>query len=183
MKATTILKLEHREIEKVLAALEQGCDRIEGGDPPPPLFFEQVLDFLRSFADRVHHKKEEDLLFARMIGRGFPREEGPLAVMLEEHERGRALVRRLGETVGRLGEGDDTALGALVEDARTYVALLASHIEKEDHILYPLAENILSEDDDADLVRRFDQADLDMGHKARERYAHLAETLAEAANR
>jgi hemerythrin-like domain-containing protein len=180
MKTTAILKLEHREIEKVLAALEEGCDRIESGDPPPPLFFEQVVDFLRSFADRIHHKKEEDLLFARMTGRGFSSEAGPLAVMLEEHERGRALVRSLGDTVSRLGEGDDSVLGAIVKDARAYVALLASHIDKEDHILYPLAESVLSEDDDADLVRRFDEADRDMGHKARERYSHLAETLAES---
>jgi hemerythrin-like domain-containing protein len=183
MKATMILKLEHREIEKVLAALEQACDHLEAGHSPPPLFFEQTMDFIRTFADRCHHRKEEDLLFARMVERGFPREGGPLAVMLEEHERGRALVARLTAAVAALAAGEDGVEATIVEAGRAYVALLAEHIRKEDHILYPIAESVLTAADDAELVRLFDEADEELGHKTHERYTHLAETLADQAHR
>jgi hemerythrin-like domain-containing protein len=181
MKATTILKLEHREIERVLAALEEACDRLEAGRPPGPLFFEQAMDFIRTFADRCHHHKEEDLLFTTMVERGFAREGGPIAVMLAEHEQGRAEVRRLSAAVARMGAGEEGTEAELVASARAYVALLSDHIRKEDLVLYPLADSVLTPADDEELVRRFDEVDAELGHKAHERYTHLATSLAQQA--
>jgi hemerythrin-like domain-containing protein len=182
MKATMILKLEHREIEKVLAALEEACDNLEARRPMEPLFFEQAMDFIRTFADRCHHHKEEELLFTRMIERGFPREGGPIAVMLDEHEQGRGLVRRLSAAVARLATGEEGTEPEIVASARAYIALLSDHIRKEDLVLYPLADSVLTAADDEELVRRFDEVDAELGHKAHERYTHLARSLAQQAH-
>ena len=95
MKATEILKSEHRMIEQVLNCLEKMAEtacvsRVFDRDSA-----REALEFFRHFADRCHHGKEEDILFQRMIERGFPRQAGPLAVMLHEHELGRSHVRAL----------------------------------------------------------------------------------------
>jgi hemerythrin-like domain-containing protein len=182
MKTTILLKLEHREIEKVLAALEEACDRLEAGRPPGPLFFEQTMDFLRTFADRCHHRKEETLLFSRMVERGFAREDGLLHVMIEEHERARDHIHRLSAAVARLATGAEGTDGDIIASGRACVALLAEHIRKEELVLYPLAETLLTPADDDDLARRFEELDRDLGHRAHERYTHLAGTLAQQAH-
>ncbi|MBW2188922.1 MAG: hemerythrin domain-containing protein, partial [Deltaproteobacteria bacterium] len=52
----------------------------------------RFVSFIRDFADAYHHSKEEDMLFVAMVEQGFPREAGPIAMMLHEHELGRSLV-------------------------------------------------------------------------------------------
>ena len=81
---------EHRVIERVIAVLRQATDALEAGKPVPPQVFNNAIDFIRNFADTCHHAKEEGVLFASMEARGFPRQGGPIQVMLLEHEEGRA---------------------------------------------------------------------------------------------
>jgi hemerythrin-like domain-containing protein len=128
----------------VLGSLETFGVEVEGGLAPER---ERVADygrFFRGFADACHHGKEEDILFQRMIERGFSRESGPVAVMLHEHVVGRghvAALRQVGE-----GEGPVTAVEArlLLESAGAFVPLLRAHIQKEDRILYPMALRVLT---------------------------------------
>lgn len=95
MKATDILMDEHRVIERVLTSLETAAAQLEAGRPVRPGFFIQACDFVKGFADGCHHRKEEGVLFPAMIERGLPREVGPIAMMLSEHEQGRAYTRGL----------------------------------------------------------------------------------------
>ena len=92
MDALDTLMDEHRQIEQVLGSLETFASRLEQGADPAPL--SDFVDFFRSFADRAHHGKEEEILFALMVARGYSREAGPVAVMLHDHEQGRSLVRQ-----------------------------------------------------------------------------------------
>jgi hemerythrin-like domain-containing protein len=78
-KAIEILMGEHRLIEQVLGSLETYVVGIEQGEAPERQTLADYAAFFRGFADACHHGKEEDLLFQRMIERGFPREAGPLA--------------------------------------------------------------------------------------------------------
>ena len=99
-KAIEVLMSEHRLIEQVLGSLETFTSEIEGGLAPEPPLLADYGAFFREFADSCHHGKEEDVLFQRMDERGFPRETGPVAVMLYEHEVGRGHVsalRQVGE--------------------------------------------------------------------------------------
>lgn len=133
---------EHRQIERALAALESCARQLEGGDDVSPAALSRFARFLKGYADDLHHGKEEALLFEKMVDAGFPREAGPVAMMRVEHERGRALVKEL----KALGEKD--AFGAVdrrrvVEVSFQFAALLRAHIQKEDRILYPMAEQRL----------------------------------------
>lgn len=142
MRIIEMLMNEHREIERVLAALEVYADRVLTGELPP---LEDLAEFgmlLREFADRCHHGKEEDILFAEMEAHGFTKDTGPLAVMLHEHEHGRRLVRALIEASQQNGWTPELRK-SVVKDAREFVSLLRAHIQKEDHILYPMSENAI----------------------------------------
>jgi hemerythrin-like domain-containing protein len=143
-RAIEILMGEHRLIEQVLGSLETYVVGIEQGLPPERQTLADYADFFRGFADACHHGKEEDLLFQRMLERGFPRESGPLAVMYHEHVLGRARVaalRGLGEAQGPVAAVE---VQLAVENASAFIELLRAHILKEDGILYPMAERLLT---------------------------------------
>jgi hemerythrin-like domain-containing protein len=143
-KAIEVLMNEHRLIERVLGSLETFAIEVEGGLEPERPRVADYAAFFRGFADACHHGKEEDILFQRMIERGFPRETGPLAVMLHEHRLGRqhvSAILQVGEGAGPLAV---TETGLLLENATGFILLLRAHILKEDRILYPMAERLLT---------------------------------------
>jgi hemerythrin-like domain-containing protein len=143
-KAIEVLMDEHRLIEQVLGSLETFGLEIRAGAPLRRGSVAPYAEFFRGFTDTIHHGKEEDILFQRMVERGFPREAGPLAVMYYEHELGRGHVRGLfaiAEAPDAAAEGEVATLLGHVEQ---YVPLLRQHIQKEDHILYPMAVEVLT---------------------------------------
>jgi len=160
------LTKEHKTIKRMLAALGGMCAALEGGKAVPAEDFEKAVEFIRVFADKRHHGKEEDLLFPALEELGMPREQGPIGVMLHEHGMGRDFVRGLAEAAARLKAGDMTAAEAVVENARGYAALLDQHIDKEDGILYPMAEAHLSGAKMAELAGKFEAVERRVGREA-----------------
>jgi hemerythrin-like domain-containing protein len=157
---TQVLKEEHTLILQALDALEKKIDLIEGGAAPEAAYFQKAVEFLRTFADGCHHGKEENLLFKTMVNRGFPLHGGPIAVMLSEHEAGRAFIRGIAEGTAKL-ESDPTASRQIVENGRGYIQLLRAHINKENNILFPMADNVLSTEDQAELEQAFERFEVE----------------------
>jgi hemerythrin-like domain-containing protein len=154
---TAVLMNEHRNIERALAALElmAGAFEEEGRIDPEPAG--QAVEFLRSYADRLHHGKEETNLFPAMEARGLPADVGPTAVMRQEHTMGRAFIKDMADALGESGTA------AFVAAARGYVGLLREHIMKEDQVLFPMADRLLPpEDQDAlrDVFERVERIDV-----------------------
>ena len=143
-KAIAVLMNEHRLIEQVLGSLETFVAEVEDGCEPARTVLADYAAFLRGFADACHHGKEEDILFQRMVDRGFSRESGPVAVMLHEHRVGRSHVSVLHEAGA--GDGPLTAVETqlVLENSAAFVPLLRAHIQKEDRILYPMALRLLT---------------------------------------
>lgn len=143
-KAIEILMGEHRLIEKALGSLETYAATVRAGASVERGVVGEYAAFLRGFADGCHHGKEEDILFERMIERGFPRQAGPLAVMYHDHEVGRGHVRAL----AGIADGANAVAPAEVElflaNVEGYVPLLRQHIVKEDRVLYPMAIEVLT---------------------------------------
>ena len=143
-KAIEVLMNEHRLIEQALGSLETCAVEVRAGVLPTREVIGEYAAFFRGFADGCHHGKEEDILFQRMVERGFPRATGPLAVMLHEHELGRAHVRGLTEIATRPGVVVAADTQILLAHTDDYVPLLRQHILKEDRILYPMALEVLT---------------------------------------
>jgi hemerythrin-like domain-containing protein len=153
---TQILKDEHALILEALEAMERRIAALEAGAAPDRVYFEKAVEFLRTFADRCHHGKEENLLFKSMVDRGFPRQGGPIAVMLMEHDIGRSLIRGIAEGAAALGTDPD-AVKKIIESGRGYISLLRAHIDKENHILFPMADNVLTPEDQENLGKEFER--------------------------
>ena len=178
MSATDDLRTEHRAIERMLAILEAAAQRLGQSQRVRPGLFREAVDFVRNFADRCHHGKEEKNLFPRMEARGVPRHGGPLGVMLFEHDEGRAYVGALAGAIDAYESGDESAARAIAENARGYVDVLRNHFMKEDNILFPMADRVLSPADQQELEQRFDQIETEvMGPGVHERYHHLLDEL------
>lgn len=178
MKAIEDLKHEHRVIELVLTGLEGLARRAEAERRADRERADRALEILRNFADRCHHGKEERHLFRLMEERGVPREGGPIGVMLTEHEQGRGHIRALTESVAKAAAGAEEALGTFIAHADRYVALLRQHIQKEDNVLYPMAERLFSQADDEQLVEAFEAIERDeIGEGVHEKYHQWAHEL------
>jgi hemerythrin-like domain-containing protein len=142
---TQALVEEHRLILRMIALLERNAPRTAEGKYTNWRFYLDGVDFIRHYADRFHHAKEEDVLFEALVANGMPRQNSPVAAMLMEHDQGRAYVRAMeaGAIKALAGEAGQEQL--IAENALAYAALLREHISREDEILYPLAERVLPE--------------------------------------
>ena len=143
MDAIETLMNEHRTIERAIDALVAFADEIRRKPTDDKEELARFVKFIREFADGHHHGKEEDILFAAMVEAGFPREGGPIAVMLMEHDQGRRHVRELAELAAQAEPWTVDDRQRLAEAAYGYGELLRQHIHKEDAILYPMAEQRL----------------------------------------
>ena len=142
---TQALVDEHQLILRMLAILERNALRTARGEYANYGFYLDAVDFIRNYADRFHHAKEEDILFEALVANGMPRANSPVAAMLMEHDQGRAFVKAMEEaaTAALAGRPGQDAL--IAENALGYLELLREHISKEDGILYPLAERLIPE--------------------------------------
>lgn len=137
--ATARLREEHRHILEVANALAVLVRAAEEGRWDVDAFADCVT-FIRLFADACHHGKEEDLLFPELQAAGMPRDHGPIAVMLQEHQQGRAYARQMAGALEGARAGDAEARATLCHAAMGYVALIRGHIQKEDYILFQMAD-------------------------------------------
>jgi len=138
-EAIEILMDEHRLIEQVLGSLETFAFNLQNGADADRQTVKEFGGFFSGFADKCHHAKEEDRLFIKMNQHGFPKDYGPVAVMLAEHAEGRSHVGVLLEIGAGNGPLSPSERDAIIEHALAYIPLLRSHIIKEDNILYPMA--------------------------------------------
>ena len=178
MKAIDVLMQEHRLIERVLDALEIAAGHLERSHPVPPTFFLEAADFIAGFADGCHHRKEEGVLFGAMIESGVPSGDGVIEMMLEEHEQGRAFTRGLRDAARRLEAGEAKARAQVVSNVRGYVALLRDHIAKEDEMLFPMADEMMSPARHESVLAGFERVEREeTGEGAHEKFHALAEKL------
>lgn len=137
--ATSGLRDEHQWILKVVGVMEKILSR----EPDVGLDYDALEDcvsFIRLFADAWHHGQEEDLLFPELESRGMPRHAGPLAVMLHEHEMGRSYARAMAKALPGARREEEEARQVLVNAANGYIQLIRGHINKENNVLFNMAD-------------------------------------------
>ena len=142
MRATQLLMEEHEIILGGLRVLNALADRASRGLEVPAKAVSEMLEFLSQFADTHHHHKEEEILFPALEEAGFPRDGGPVGVMLHEHVQGRELIAAL-RAAAPHASGDAAGRSRFADAARAYTALLSGHIDKENHVLFPMADRAI----------------------------------------
>jgi hemerythrin-like domain-containing protein len=161
---TGALREEHAIILRGLDVLEAAVRRAENGHHLPEAWWTDAIGWFRVFADHNHHGKEEGALFPAMVKAGVPAEGGPIDVMLEEHEEGRALLRAMAA-----GPAPHRARAA-----RRYAQLLRDHIDKEHEIVFPLAEAALDAEACEWVGHQFGTVEAEVGEEASLDAAHAA---------
>lgn len=178
MTPTEQLKDEHGGVKVMLRIIGKICDRMESGKKVPVQHLEQILEFLKVFVDTCHHGKEEEHLFPALAAAGVPLDGGPIGRMLQEHEKGRAFVRGMGAAARAYAEGAATGAADFVSNARGYAQLLLEHIDKEDNVLYPIADARLTAETQAALSVAFERVEEErVGHGRHEAFHALMDRL------
>ncbi|HPJ94426.1 MAG TPA: hemerythrin domain-containing protein [Deltaproteobacteria bacterium] len=174
MKPIGPLMWEHRLIEQLLSMFDKEIRMIGETGEVNPFFIDTAVDFIRTYADRTHHGKEEDILFVRLSEKDLAVEHAVIMnELIEEHKYGRETVRKLVEAKERYLTGENTE-----QDIVTHLKALSdfypAHIEKEDkRFFYPCMEYFSTEEQGA-MLQAFWDFDRKMIH---EKYKRLVEEL------
>ena len=156
---TQVMVDEHQLILRMISLVEHNTALLEAGKFRNWQFYLDAVDFIRNYADRFHHAKEEDVLFKELVKNGMPEKQSPIEAMHMEHDQGRAHVRAIEEAAQQALDGEIGQAPIIVEHAKGYAELLRGHIEKENDILYPLAERILPEDVRNNMLTEYETAE------------------------
>jgi hemerythrin-like domain-containing protein len=174
MKPIGPLMREHRLIEKMLSFFEGETKKIAEQKKVDPLFVDTAVDFIRTYADRTHHGKEEDILFRNLIKKQLSREHARvMEELVEEHKYARKMVGMLVDAKERYLKGENTSK-EVVSLLRELAHFYPIHIEKEDkHFFYPCMEYFTNEEQDL-MLMEFYEFDRNMIH---EKYQNLVDRI------
>ena len=149
-KAIQDLRNEHDAILHVFTILDKMLTASDSNKERDLKFAKELVNFLSIFADQCHHGKEEGVLFKEMETLGVPNQGGPIGVMLHEHVLGRELITSMREA---LQNNDLEKFKVIAVDYRD---LLQQHIQKENTVLFPLADRLIGDEKQMELFKLFE---------------------------
>lgn len=156
------LMIEHRLIERMIAVIRKEAEHLEAGSELNTLFIKKAVDFIRTYADKCHHGKEEDILFKELLKKELSKEHFRMVnQLIAEHKYGRKTLKELEEAGDRYGKGDKKAKADALNGMKALAAFYPNHIEKEDkHFFLPCMDYFSREEKDNMLeeFRKFDAA-------------------------
>jgi hemerythrin-like domain-containing protein len=173
MQARAPLMIEHRLIERMIAVINDAMKQIKATNKVDPIFIDTAVDFIRTYADRTHHGKEEDILFRDLKNKNISDDDKQLMnELIEDHAVGRKITRDLIDVNNRYRNGDNSALPMIVSLLSTLVDFYPKHIQKEDKVFFPAFRAYLSETEDQTMLQEFWEFDRKMIH---EKYMKVVE--------
>jgi len=161
VQATEILKEEHHGVKLSLRILDQLCAQLTAATVGQGAVYSgdlaQLIEFFKIFVDKCHHAKEEEVLFPVLLKEEAPRTAELVQILLAEHVASRNLVAQMAEALTSYQAGNRIAISALRKAASSYAQLLAEHIANEDQDLYPMADSMISADEQEEMIETFEK--------------------------
>jgi hemerythrin-like domain-containing protein len=165
MKLIGPLMIEHRLIERMLALIRKEAQLAAAKQKIDTAFVDTAADFIRWYADKTHHGKEEAILFREVAKKDLSAEHRALLKeLLEDHDFGRRTVGQILEAKESYLQGSREAFNTILEKSGTLVDFYHEHIRKEDKIFFPACMNYLSEPEKDPLFQEFLESDRKMIH-------------------
>jgi hemerythrin-like domain-containing protein len=166
---------EHRVIERMLAVLERELDSMRAEGLADPRVIDIGTDFIRTYADRCHHGKEEDILFARLATKDLEPEfaEG-MRRLIEDHVYGRMLTRQVVDANQRYRAGDGSALSVIESGMQSLIEFYPVHIRKEDRLYFKPFLEYFTDAEKTEMLDAFDEFDRSLIHA---KYLGIVEDL------
>jgi hemerythrin-like domain-containing protein len=166
-----------RVIQRVVAGMVVLANQLEAGDDVDPSLLQRIVDFLRTFADRCHHGKEEAWFFPALVRRGVPSHGCAIGGLTMEHQKGRQMVNEFDGAIQSWQRQEAASRENLVKTLRALATFYPSHIWKEDYLLFPLAVKFLTPEDQSELAEKFESVEHEIGDNVRARMERLADQL------
>ena len=141
--ALTIIRDEHRTIEAILHGMEYLVRETRAGRKIDPRVLHAMLYYLDTFAERMHHPREDRYLFG-IIRQRSAEAHALIAILEEEHAAGATSIRRLTQAMIRFEEGGDKEFAAFEREVHNYAAAYRNHMRREEEQLFPLARELLT---------------------------------------
>jgi len=175
MQARGILMIEHRLIERMLSVIKEISGEVQSKHRLDPVLVDKAVDFIRVYADRTHHGKEEDILFRKLDNKPLVAEDRQIMnELVREHAFGRQTTQALVDANDRYRNGDEAALADVVDKLQILIEFYPGHIKKEDKVFFPKSRNYFTDDEDQAMQAEFLEFDRKMIH---EKYKSLVEAL------
>ena len=166
MQSRSPLMIEHRLIEKMLAVIKRKLSEIDAVKSVDPVFVDTAVDFIRIYADRTHHGKEEDILFRDLKKKNLSDDDQRIMnELLEEHVLGRKTTKELVEANHRYRNGDTSALAVIASRLQKLLDFYPQHIEKEDKIFFLSSRKYFTDEEDGQMLAEFWDFDRNMIHE------------------
>ena len=161
MKPVAPLMIEHRLIERMVCVMEDAVISIQAGKKMNPVFVDMVLDFFKTYGDRTHHGKEEDILFAALAKKKLsPDHKKMLDKLIDDHVQARQIIGKLAEAQKKYVKGDIDAGNDILTYLKNLTVLYRKHIELEDkHFFIPSLDYFTKDEMNAMLndMREYDR--------------------------
>lgn len=179
MNAINLMMDEHKYILRGLRVFRKLSLEVLNSNTVDFVAFEKMISFVRNYADKHHHNKEEVILFKKMETQIVNHmAKGPLSGMYIEHDLGRQHMRLLEAALLKVKDGDLDSRVDIIANAVAYTDLLARHIEKEDKVIYSFARRALSQLDIEDVNISCEKIEAEAtDHQLQKNYIHILEEL------
>lgn len=180
MSALDLLKKEHKLIQRYLDNLTVAQDLLINREVVPPKVIDNTVRFAKEFMNKTHHFKEEYVLFLKLAEKKGGELDPQIVSLRDQHERGRALVAKIKEHLKDYEKGDEVAFSALAENMGYYVSLEKSHMHRENHVFYPMAEELFSAEEMASFDAEFAKIDEKQGKGTFDKGLQMVEEIESA---
>ena len=166
MQARGPLMIEHRLIQEMLNVIRRTLEQAEQAQAIDPYFVDTAVDFIRTYADRTHHGKEEDIMFRELRNKQISNKDRLLMdELIEDHIFSRSTTKALVEANIRYRKGNEAALGEVMACLKTLVEFYPKHIKKEDDVFFPASRTYFSDIEDQAMLNEFWEFDRKMIHE------------------
>jgi hemerythrin-like domain-containing protein len=169
------LMVEHRLIERMISLIDKEVKKIENSNVVNQLFIDTAVDFIRFYADRTHHGKEEEILFRDLSKKKLSdNDKIMMNELIQEHTVGRNTTAELVKSAAAYQKGDKATLPLITQNLRKFVDFYPKHIKKEDKVFFPSSMKYFSESEQQSMLDEFWEFDRKMIHA---KYKSVIESL------
>lgn len=175
--ATRILEEDHRVILKVITRMATTADGLDRGKAVEPAVLQEFLEFFQVFVEQAHYEKEESALLAALKKSGAPGSEQSLAMLRDEHNKGRGLRAELAHSVSAYVSPGGAGSKPLAKALRRMAVFYMSHMQTEDYWLLPVADKWLSSKEQEALADQFRRIEAGIGSDLHLHFEKMAQEL------
>ncbi len=155
MSVIDILVDEHRLVRKYLDTLGIAIDLMGTGGELSRDFLEKTLDFSNTFLDSYHHYKEEYVIFVKLAEKKGGSIDPQIVSLRDQHERGRTFIKAISSAVDGYLDGSEVKKAKLFENLGYFYQLQKQHLNRENHVFFPMAREAFSEAEMEGFVEEF----------------------------